>query len=261
MNDLIPKLESILFVASKPVTTAQLAEILAAPPEQTLAALQELSTSRRESGIVLMEANGQWQLGTHPKNVDQVKAFLTADLREKLTDATVEVLGIIAYRQPISKMEIEAIRGVNCQYSIRQLLMRGLIEKIQNPDDSRSNLYQVTTEFLQHMGMQTVADLPEFQKLTESIKLPETPQTKTEAPDASTEGTKGNASTAQAFQDPVGGPMYQEPTSHTEPSIASTPTPAEDIWSELPTGTSSPQNVLATEVDESEDDEGEDDED
>lgn len=237
MNELIPKLESILFVASKPVTTNQLANILGATPEQTLAALQELSASRKESGIVLMEANGQWQLGTHPKNVDQVKAFLTADLREKLTDATVEVLGIIAYRQPISKAEIEAIRGVNCQYSIRQLLMRGLIEKIQNPDDSRSNLYQVTTEFLQHMGMQTVADLPEFQKLTESIKLPETPQTKTEAPDPITPPGSNEQVDAQAphsFQDPVGGPMYQTPVTHSEPARAtySTPNPAEDIWAE-----------------------------
>ncbi len=235
MNELIPKLESILFVASKPVTTSQLAAILGASAEQTLAALQELAATRKDSGIVLMEANGQWQLGTHPKNVDQVKAFLTADLREKLTDATVEVLGIIAYRQPISKAEIEAIRGVNCQYSIRQLLMRGLIEKIQNPDDSRSNLYQVTTEFLQHMGMQTVADLPEFQKLTESIKLPETPQTKTEALEAQPDSGSEQVSTAQTFQDPVGGPMYQEPTPYAEPArdIAATqPAPVEDIWAE-----------------------------
>lgn len=245
MNELIPKLESVLFVASKPVTTNQLATILGSAPEQTLAALQELSASRKESGIVLMEANGQWQLGTHPRNVDQVKAFLTADLREKLTDATVEVLGIIAYRQPISKAEIEAIRGVNCQYSIRQLLMRGLIEKIQNPDDSRSNLYQVTTEFLQHMGMQTVADLPEFQKLTESIKLPEIPQTKTEAPDQTSVATPVQAEqmpVAQSFQDPVGGPMYQEPVAYAAPiaTPVQNTTTVEDIWAEPANPTPTP---------------------
>ncbi len=261
MNELIPKLESILFVASKPVTTHQLANILGVSQELTLTALQELATLRKDSGIVLMEANGQWQLGTHPKNVDQVKAFLTADLREKLTDATVEVLGIIAYRQPISKAEIEAIRGVNCQYSIRQLLMRGLIEKIQNPDDSRSNLYQVTTEFLQHMGMQSVADLPEFQKLTESIKLPETPQTKAEAPDAPASITEPHASPAPAthsFQDPVGGPMYQEPTPYAQPLATSNEPPTEDIWAE-PQATTAP--IASNEVPTSEEDEFIDDDD
>ncbi len=183
MNDLIPKLESVLFVASKPVTTKQLAELVSSNTEQATLALTELQSMRAGSGIVLMEAGGQWQLGTNPQHVELVKAFLTADLREKLTDATVEVLGIIAYRQPISKTEIESIRGVNCQYSIRQLLMRGLIEKVSNPTDSRSSYYQVTTEFLQHMGLQTVSELPEFAKLTAEIKLPETPATATEKAD------------------------------------------------------------------------------
>lgn len=224
MNELEHKLESVLFVASKPTSTALLAKIVDATPDQTEQALRTLAANRKDTGIIVMEANGQWQLGTNPHNVELVKAFLTADLREKLTDATVEVLGIIAYRQPISKMEIEAIRGVNCQYSIRQLLMRGLIEKVTNPNDSRSNLYQVTTEFLQHMGMQTVADLPEFEKLTASVKLPETPQTKTE-PNASPTTTESYNTTA-----PQG---YSEPTGYTAPTEIE-PAP---IQSETPTAT------------------------
>src|SRR4029077_11229380 len=104
-------------------------------------------------------------------------------LREKLTDATVEVLAIIAYRQPISKAEMEAIRGVNSQYSIRNLLMRGLIEKTPTPADARSFLYQTTTEFLMHLGLGSVKDLPEFEKLVENIKLPQTPGLVMNAPE------------------------------------------------------------------------------
>ncbi len=199
MDDLTSKLESLLFVASKPVTTAQLAKLCDVSENEVRTDLKEIQSIRKDSGIVLMEASGNWQLSTNPKNIDAVKAFLTQDLREKLTDATVEVLGIIAYRQPISKNEIEAIRGVNCQYSIRQLLMRGLVEKVANPNDSRSNYYQVTTEFLQHLGLQTVADLPEFSKLTAEVKLPSIPQTATEQTVASTP-----MPSTDSYQDPVG---------------------------------------------------------
>jgi segregation and condensation protein B len=95
-------------------------------------------------------------------------------LREKLTDASVETLAIIAYRQPISRAEIETIRGVNCQYSLRHRLIRGLIHKIPNPKDSRQLLYETTLEFLQHMGIGSIQELPEFEVLVEKIKLPET---------------------------------------------------------------------------------------
>lgn len=166
-------LESILFVANKPVSAKTLAKILEMPEVEIIAALTELAEERKEAGIVLLEASGSYQLATNSKNSATVKSFLNADLREKLTESTLEVLAIIAYRKAISKAEIEAIRGVNSQYSIRSLLIRGLVEKIPNPNDARSFLYQVTTEFLQHLGLTAVTDLEEFEKLVEKIKLPE----------------------------------------------------------------------------------------
>lgn len=200
--ELTQKLESVLFVSSKPLATEQLAKFVNANEQEVIAALAELAERKKNEGIVLLNVNGYWQLATHPENIELVKSFLNADLREKLTDATVEVLGIIAYRQPISKAEIESIRGVNSQYSVRQLLMRGLIEKVSNPNDSRSNLYQVTTEFLQHLGLQSINDLPEFEKLTSSIKLPETPQAQPEAAATSNVPTQ-DATNVQTYQDPV----------------------------------------------------------
>jgi segregation and condensation protein B len=168
-------IESLLFVSPKPLTVKELCKFLEKPAEEVQPALNELMQEKAQSGVVLLDNNGEYQLATNPANSPYVKNFLNAELREKLTDATVEVLSIIAYRQPISKAEIEAIRGVNSQYSLRHLSMRGLIEKVSNPADARSFLYQTTTEFLQHLGLTSIRELPEFEKLVEQIKLPETP--------------------------------------------------------------------------------------
>lgn len=168
-------LESLLFVASKPLGAKELAKFLDQPQEAVQAALEQLATEKRDQGVVVLESHGTFQMSTNARNSTQVKNFLNAELREKLTDATVEVLGIIAYRQPVSKAEIEAIRGVNSQYSLRHLLMRGMIEKISNPADARSVNYQTTPEFLQHLGIASVRDLPAFEELVGQIKLPQTP--------------------------------------------------------------------------------------
>lgn len=188
MSELSSQLESLLFVSSKPLHTRQLAKLTNSSEDSVTTSLLALQEQRKDSGVIVLEANGFWQMATNAENAELVKKFLNADLREKLTDATVEVLSIIAYRQPIAKAEIEAIRGVNSQYSIRHLLMRGLIEKIPNPNDARGSLYQVTTEFLQHLGIQSVRDLPEFESLVAHIKLPETPSaTSVENPEDPTE--------------------------------------------------------------------------
>lgn len=173
-------LESLLFVSSKPLKIKELSSLLELEPAQVKSAMDLLVESRKDSGVVVLENSGEYQLATSAQNSPVVKKFLNAELREKLTDATVEVLAIIAYRQPISKAEIEAIRGVNSQYSIRNLLMRGLVEKIPNPHDARSVVYQTTTEFLMHMGLGSVSELPEFEKLVEQIKLPQVPQVQQE---------------------------------------------------------------------------------
>ncbi|QQS23328.1 SMC-Scp complex subunit ScpB [bacterium] len=175
MNSLTSQIESLLFVSNKPLTVKAIAKFTGAEPEAIAQSLQELAQLRANSGVVLLDTGNEYQLATNSDNSDLVRGFLNSDLRESLTDATVEVLAIIAYRQPISKAEIESIRGVNSQYSIRALLMRGLIEKIPNPQDSRSSLYQITTEFLQQLGITSIADLPSFDELVRNIKLPDTP--------------------------------------------------------------------------------------
>ena len=175
MESLISQLEALLFVSNKPLTAKVLAKYTSSDEALVKQALEQLHHDRQNSGIVLLIGSDGYQLATNAGHTEIVKNFLNADLRESLTEATVEVLAIIAYRQPISKAEIESIRGVNSQYSLRALLMRGLIEKIPNPNDARGMLYQVTTEFMQHLGLTSIADLPEFDKLVKNIKLPEMP--------------------------------------------------------------------------------------
>lgn len=176
MNNLTSQIESILFVSNKPLSAKQLAKFTGASESEVLQSLQELAQIRANSGVVLLDTGSDYQLATASENSEMVRNFLNNDLREELTDATTEVLAIIAYRQPISKAEIESIRGVNSQYSLRSLLMRGLIEKIPNPNDARGSLYQITTEFLQQLGITSVNELPSFDELVQNIKLPETPE-------------------------------------------------------------------------------------
>ncbi len=163
---------SILFVASKPVSMKELGETLEIEDEELKSVIAELVSANQTSGIILLAHNSKLQLASNPDNSSVVKKFLSLELREKLSEAALETLAIILYKQPVSKAEIENIRGVNSQYTLRQLLIRGLIEKIQSPSDKRMQLYKTTLEFMQHLGIKDMKDLPDFEELTKSIEIP-----------------------------------------------------------------------------------------
>ncbi|HYC79649.1 MAG TPA: SMC-Scp complex subunit ScpB [Candidatus Binatia bacterium] len=176
LSKLKSQILSILFVASKPVSLAELQSALDAEPEQIREAVSSLITDNQTSGIILLANNDKLQLATNPDNSSVIKKFLSLELREKLSDAALETLAVIAYRQPVSKAEIENIRGVNSQYTIRHLLIRGLIEKIGSPTDKRVQLYKVTLEFMQQLGLKDMKELPDFEELTKNIQInPEQP--------------------------------------------------------------------------------------
>lgn len=162
---------SILFVAGKPVSMKELSEVLEITEDELKLDVGELAASNQTSGIILLAHNNKLQLASNPENSSLVKKFLSLELREKLTDPALETLAIILYRQPVSKAEIENIRGVNSQYTLRHLLIRGLIEKIQSASDKRMQLYKTTLEFMQHLGIKDVKELPDFEELTKNITL------------------------------------------------------------------------------------------
>lgn len=166
-------IESILFVAGRPVSLKELLKVTEAKKEEVLDAINDLKQQGKNSGILILEQGETYLMSTSPENSETVKEFLNAELREKLTDAAIETLAIITYKQPVSRAEIESIRGVNSQYTVRLLLMRGLVERIPSPKDSRTNLYRTTHEFLQHMGITDLKNLPDFTEITAKIKPPE----------------------------------------------------------------------------------------
>ena len=171
--DLKSAIESILFVAGRPVPLKELVQAAGRPKEEVEEALQKLRGERENSGILILEQNGSYLMSTNPSSSAVVKDFLNAELREKLTEAALETLAIVTYKQPVTRAEVEAIRGVNSQYTLRHLLMRGLIERSPSPTDSRVNLYRTTHEFLQHLGLMDFKELPDFEELTAKVLPPE----------------------------------------------------------------------------------------
>ncbi|OGE84317.1 MAG: SMC-Scp complex subunit ScpB [Candidatus Doudnabacteria bacterium RIFCSPHIGHO2_01_FULL_49_9] len=165
-------IESLLFVAGRAVSIKELQKATGKSADEVTTALEELKSDRKDGGVLILEQDQKFLMSSNPENSQTVKDFLNVDLREKLTDAAIETLAIITYKQPVSRAEIEAIRGVNSQYTIRLLAMRGLVEKAAHKD-ARANYYQTTHEFLQHLGLASLKDLPEFAELTAKVKPPE----------------------------------------------------------------------------------------
>jgi segregation and condensation protein B len=164
--------ESILFVAPQPLTVDQLFEATGIEREKLRAALGEVQGVRREglSGVVLHEVSGGWQLRTAPESGEYVRRFLKVK-PQRLTRAAVETLAIVAYRQPVTRPEIEDIRGVDSGAVLKALLDRRLLKIVGKKEEvGRPILYGTTREFLEFFALKDLNALPtlrEFQELTE----------------------------------------------------------------------------------------------
>ena len=157
-------LEAILYVAGEPVNAQALAHAL----NLTTMELEEAVEQLRESclldrrGIRLNRHGGEIQLSINPEYAPYVEAFLQPIKRQSLSQAVLETLSIIAYRQPVTKSDIEAVRGVKCDYSVQLLLARGLIEEQGRRETlGRPILYGTTDKFLRHFGLEGLSQLPE----------------------------------------------------------------------------------------------------
>ncbi|MCS7283839.1 MAG: SMC-Scp complex subunit ScpB [Anaerolineae bacterium] len=154
-------IESLLFVADEPVSVGQLATVLEVPPTRVEEALKDLEQQLSRRGLRLQRLGERVQLVTMPEAAPYVERLLGLGERRRLSQAALETLAIVAYRQPISRPEIEAIRGVNCDSVLRTLLAAGLIEEAgRAPTPGRPILYATTFAFLQHFGLSRLADLP-----------------------------------------------------------------------------------------------------
>jgi segregation and condensation protein B len=159
------KLESLLFVAPEPVTTAQLAAALDIAPSVIERGLHELDTSLANRGLRLQRNAGRFQLTTAPELAELIERFLGLEATTHLSRAALETLAIIAYQQPVTRPQIDAIRGVNSDSMMKSLLSKGLILESGRADGpGRPILYSTTPEFLQHFGLNSILEMPPLAK-------------------------------------------------------------------------------------------------
>jgi len=164
-----PLIESLLFVAGEAVSITQLAQILELPADSLELALEDLATSLQGRGIRLQRSADRLQLVSAPEAAPVLARFLGVQASARLSTAALEVLAIIAYRQPLTRAQIEAIRGVDSSGVVRALLARDLISESGRLETvGRPILYRTTSEFLRQFGLSSLADLP-------ALEMPDPP--------------------------------------------------------------------------------------
>lgn len=160
--DLRPALEAVLMIADEPLEHLVLAQAVGHPPEQVDAALRELAAeyTQQGRGFELRELAGGWRFYSREQFHDIVAAFVLEGQQARLSQAALETLSVVAYRQPISRSRISAIRGVNVDGVVRTLVTRGLIDELGHDAESGAILYGTTSYFLERMGLGGLDDLP-----------------------------------------------------------------------------------------------------
>jgi len=170
LNDMLASVEAILFVAGDPVNVAELAHSMNLTQIEMDEALAQLARSYAEDGrgIRLNRNGGEAYLSIDPARARAVETFLQPMKKQALSQAVLETLSVIAYRQPTTRAEIEAVRGVKCDYSVQMLLKRGLIEEAgQRETLGRPMEYRTTDKFLMHFGIESIDELPDITELTQ----------------------------------------------------------------------------------------------
>jgi len=156
--------EAILLVVDEPVAEITLAQILERPRDEVVAVLRELAAEYTEQGrgFDLREIAGGWRFYTRDVCAPVVERFVTDGQQARLTQAALETLAVVAYRQPVSRARVSAIRGVNSDGVIRTLTLRGLIEEAGHDPETQAHLYRTTGYFLERLGLRGLDELPDL---------------------------------------------------------------------------------------------------
>ncbi|MEV7130572.1 SMC-Scp complex subunit ScpB [Streptomyces sp. NPDC093260] len=159
-----PALEAVLMVVDEPATEEQLAKTLQRPRRQIAEALRELADeySAQGRGFELRTVAGGWRYYTRPEYAAAVETFVLDGQQARLTQAALETLAVVAYRQPVSRSRVSAVRGVNCDGVMRTLLQRGLVQEAGTEPETGAILYTTTNYFLERMGLRGLDELPEL---------------------------------------------------------------------------------------------------
>jgi segregation and condensation protein B len=162
--ELRPALEAILMVSDEPLGTVRLASVVGHPVEEVEAALEALAVEYAEQGrgFDLRSVAGGWRFYSRPELAAVVESFVLEGQQARLTQAALETLSVVAYKQPVSRARVSAIRGVNVDGVMRTLLTRGLVEEAGQDEQSGANLYRTTSYFLERIGITSLEELPEL---------------------------------------------------------------------------------------------------
>jgi segregation and condensation protein B len=162
--DLRPALEAILMIADEPLDSITLASAVGYPVDEVVGALQTLAEEYAEQGrgFDLRNVAGGWRYYTRDEFAAVVEAFVLDGQQARLTQAALETLAVVAYKQPVSRARVSAIRGVNVDGVMRTLLSRALVEEAGSDHETGANLYRTTAYFLERIGITSLDELPEL---------------------------------------------------------------------------------------------------
>ncbi len=160
------KIESLLFISAKPMGIKQIADLIKQKKEEIKKAGDELVEEYKEKkrGIQIIKNGSKYQMVSSPENAELVQEFIKDETTGELSRPSLEALTIIAYRGPVSKIDLDRIRGVNCSLILRNLLLRGLIEG-KFDKQKQETYYIVTLDFTRFLGLSEIKELPDFEKL------------------------------------------------------------------------------------------------
>ncbi|MFC1644905.1 SMC-Scp complex subunit ScpB [Patescibacteria group bacterium] len=166
-------IESVLFVGGDPMEISQISKITGADLSEVSGVVTEMSEEykKHQRGLAIVSESNKVQLVTSPENSEYVESLIKGETQNSLSKTALETLSIISYRGPISRSDIDAIRGVNSSFILRNLLIRGLIEKSGNPKNSRGYVYKLTIDFMKKIGISKMEQLPDYEKLSKDEKI------------------------------------------------------------------------------------------
>lgn len=169
MKALINNIEAVLFLKGEPFSVEELTKILESTKEEVEQGLLELEQALMERGIRLIRKENDVMLATAPESSKYTNEIIKREFNSDLTKTSLEVLSVIVYKGPVKRSDIDYIRGVNSAYTIRNLIVRGLVERITDPKDSRSYIYKPSMQLLQYLGVGKLEDLPDFNSINGKI--------------------------------------------------------------------------------------------
>lgn len=176
LNEIPQILEAILFVAGEPVAVADLAQALEVSEMEIMHAVEALERECERRGVTVHRYGDHLRMETRPEYAPYVERLLQPVQRQTLSQTAMETLAVIAYRQPVTKGEVEQVRGVKCDYSVQSLLHKGLIREAGRKEAlGRPILYATTDRFLEHFGISDIRELPPLPDAQEKVDEPLTP--------------------------------------------------------------------------------------